>query len=1178
MAVRRKGSVSALRALARRVETRTGPVRLTGLRGAARAVAAAELIRAHPDRPVLIICASAKRSDALAEDLHTVLGEREDAPRLHPFPRHDTLPYDRFSPQPFLIAQRMDVLYRWLAPLETPGTAPWVVTSWTALALRVPARSKVRAGTREIAVGKTVDRDAWVETLVGDGYLRMPLVAEPGEIAVRGGIVDFYPPHGVHPVRVEFFGDEVDSIREFDASSQRSLDKVAHAVASPPRELSFERDLVVERGDAIRALAGEVGASNEEANQLIDSLLRGHAPPGVEALAPLLHAAQESVLDYLPADSLVLVDDPAAGRARLDEYWLEAETSHHAAQEAGRIVCPPDQLLVDPDGVDNHLQRLRPVYLERVDFVDSESAAERIPVETRSHDGLRRDLAAARTHDRALAPLADQLAAWMLEKWRTVITVTVLSAADRLKDLLDQYGIEATIATDTRPCWHWSLPGRVEIRVASLSVGFTVPAQKFAVLTEEEVFGKREKRRTASRWKDGTALDGIAQLQPGDYLVHRDHGIGIYRGLDLLRAGRVESELLCIEYAAADKLFLPIDRLNLVQRYGAFEGIAPKIDRLGGEGWHRARRKVKKSLRNMAEELLAMHAARQLAPGFAFTPRDAFFEEFEAAFEFEETPDQAGAIEDVLGDMQKSQPMDRIVCGDVGYGKTEVAIRAAFRAAMDGKQVAILTPTTILCEQHFETFQARFEGYPIRVEMLSRFRSPRESREVLEGLADGTVDIVIATHRLLQASVQFRDLGLLVVDEEQRFGVSHKERIKRMRRTVDVLTLTATPIPRTLQMAFTGLRDLSVIDTPPVDRLAIRTQVCLSSDSLIREAILREVRRGGQVFFLHNRVATIESIAEMLEQVVPEVSVIIAHGQMKERQLEDRMHDFVRGEADVLLCTTIIESGLDIPRANTIVINRADALGLAQLYQLRGRVGRSNRRAYAYLLVPTAVGKLRTDAQRRLEAIQDLTELGSGFRLANMDLEIRGAGDLLGSEQSGNLRAVGYETYMEMLEQVIEELRGTIAEEVLDPEIQLPVVARMPENYVSDVNQRLVLYKRLSNARDGNEVARIRDEILDRYGVMPAEGENLLQVIRLKLRARKLGIAELRLQQGEFMLQVAESSQIDPQRLVQILTHADSKMRVTPDHRIFAPAPGPEGGAPALFDAAHALLKRLGRD
>ena len=1180
MAARRKQPRSALGALAQKVANRDAPIRLTGLRGTARSVATAELIRAHPNLPVLILGASTKRCDALGEDLRSVLGEGPDSERLRNFPRHDTLPYDRFSPQPFLTAQRMDVLFRWLTLAEEAGEgpAPVVISDWTALALRVPARSVVRGCVREIAVGGNVDRDAWVETLVGDGYLRMPLVAEPGEIAVRGGIVDFYPPHSPHPIRAEFFGDEVDSLREFDATSQRSLSKLVQATASPPRELLFNRDRVVECGDAIRELALTSGAPARDCNELVDGLLRGHAPPGIECLAPILQPAQESVLDFLPQGALIIVDDPGPGRERLDEYQREAETSYRAARESGRIVCPPEDLLIAPTAVDAELQRRLCVGLERLDLLDAESGAEHISIETRSHDELRRELASTRTQDRALSPLADQLAEWVLEKWRSVITVSVLSAAERLKDLLGQYGIEANIATDPRPCWHWSLPGRVEIRVTRLSAGFSIPAQKIAALTEEEVFGKREKRRKASDWKEGAALDGIAQLQPGDHVVHRDHGIGLYRGLDLVRAGRVESELLCIEYAGRDKLFLPIDRLNLVQRYGAFEGTAPKIDRLGGESWRRARGKVKKSLRNMAEELLSMHAARELAPGFGFSGRDAFFEEFEAAFEFEETPDQASAIEDVLADMQKPRPMDRIVCGDVGYGKTEVAIRAAFKAAMDGKQVAILTPTTILCEQHLETFQARFAGYPIHVEMLSRFRSARESREVLEGLADGTVDIVIGTHRLLHNKVMFRELGLLVVDEEQRFGVGHKERIKQMRRTVDVLTLTATPIPRTLQMAFTGLRDLSVIDTPPVDRLAIRTQVCLPSDSLIRESILREVRRGGQVFFLHNRVATIGSIAEMLAEVVPEITVITAHGQMKERELEDRMHAFVHGEADVLLCTTIIESGLDIPRANTIIINRADALGLAQLYQLRGRVGRSTRRAYAFLLVPTAVGRLPSDAQRRLEAIQDLTELGSGFRLANMDLEIRGAGDLLGSEQSGNLRAVGYETYMEMLEEIIEELRGTIHEETLDPEIQLPVVARMPEEYVPDVNQRLVIYKRLSSARDASEIGRIRDELLDRYGAMPPEGENLLEVIRLKIRARKLGVAALQLHGGEFVLQVAESSQIDPQRLVQILTRAGSGMRVTPDHRIYGPAPSTDDGPPALFAAAHELMKHLSPD
>ena len=1180
MATRRKQPRSALRSLALDVQARTAPVRITGLRGASTSAIAAELIRAHEERPVLIVGASAKRSDALADDLHTTLGEEADSRRLRAFPRHDTLPYDRFSPQPFLTAQRMDVLYRWLSVSDKSGeeSAPVVVSDWTALALRVPSRKLLRSRAKSIAVGKELDRDAWVKGLVEDGYQRMPLVAEPGEIAVRGGIVDFYPPHSTHPLRVEFFGDEVDSIREFDPASQRSLSKISHAVASPPRELLFRRDRIVERGDDLRGLAEAVGTPPGECNELIDGLLRGHLPPGIEALAPLLQPEQESVLEHLPPETLIIVDDAAAGQTRVEEYHGEAEASFQAARDSGRMVCPPDELLIHPEKLAAGLMDLNFVGLERLDVVDHDSGAEAISIETRGHDQLRQQLANARTHDHALAPLADQLASWSQDKWRCAITVTVLSAAERLKDLLAQYGIEATIATAARPCWHWSLPGRVEIRVAPLSAGFAIPAQKLAVLTEEEVFGKREKRRTLRSWKEGAALDGIAQLQPGDHLVHRDHGIGVYRGLNVVRAGRVESELLCIEYAAADKLFLPIDRLNLVQRYGAFEGSPPKIDRLGGESWHRAQRKVKKSLRNMAQELLSMHAARELAPGFAFSARDAFFEEFEASFEFEETPDQAGAIEDVLTDMQRPRPMDRIVCGDVGYGKTEVAVRAAFRAAMDGKQVAILTPTTILCEQHFETFRARFDGYPIQVEMLSRFRSPRESRQVLEGLADGTVDIVVATHRLLQKSVQFRDLGLLVVDEEQRFGVGHKERIKRLRRTVDVLTLTATPIPRTLQMAFTGLRDLSVIDTPPMNRVAIRSQVCLPSDSLIREAIIREVQRGGQVFFLHNRVATIASVAEMLERVVPEVSVLVAHGQMRGRELEKRMRSFVHGEADVLLCTTIIENGLDIPRANTIIINRADALGLAQLYQLRGRVGRSTRRAYAYLLIPEAAGKLHVDAQRRLEAIQDLTELGSGFRLANMDLEIRGAGDLLGSEQSGNLRAVGYETYMDMLEQIIEEMRGTIHEEVLDPEVLLPVVARMPDDYISDVNQRLVVYKRLSSARDGNEIAQIRDELLDRYGVMPSEGENLLQVIGLKIRTRKLGIAALRLERGEFVLQVAESSQIDPQRLVQILNQASSGMRVTPDHRIFAPAPGPEGGAAALFDAANNLLKRLSPD
>jgi transcription-repair coupling factor (superfamily II helicase) len=692
------------------------------------------------------------------------------------------------------------------------------------------------------------------------------------------------------------------------------------------------------------------------------------------------------------------------------------------------------------------------------------------------------------------------------------------------------------------------------------------------VVTEEEIFGPREKRRRTAKWREGVSIEALAQLAPGDHLVHADHGIGIYRGLVMLELGTVTDEFLRLEYEGGDRLFLPVHRLNLIQRYVGAEGSPPRVDRLGGTTWEKAKRTVRRSMVDMARELLAVHAAREIAPGYAFPPSDRSLEEFEAAFPFEETPDQAAVIEEVLADLSRPVPMDRLVCGDVGYGKTEVAARAAFQVVMEGKQVAVLAPTTILCQQHIETFEQRFEGYPVRIESLSRFRSQKEAKRILEGIATGQVDIVIGTHRLLQKNVTYRDLGLLVVDEEHRFGVAHKERIKQLKKTVDVITLTATPIPRTLQMAFTGLRDLSVINTPPADRLSIRTQVCRFDESLIREVTLREVRRGGQVFFVHNRVRSIGAIAALLERILPEVKVLVAHGQMRERDLEDRMLSFMRGEADVLLCTTIVESGLDIPRANSMLINRADALGLAQLYQLRGRVGRSRRRAYAYLMIP-GEGALTKDATRRLEAIQDLSALGSGFRLANMDLEIRGAGNLLGREQSGNLGAVGYETYMQLLEEAIEELRGGVREIPIDPEIRLRVAARLPDDYVADVSQRLVLYKRLAGAADDEEVAHIRDEILDRYGPLPPETENLLDVIRVKIAARGLGVVAVDVVKDELVLTAAETSRVDPKTLLDLITRNGSGFRVTPDRRIRAPLA--DHSPRALFAAVHDLFARL---
>ncbi len=1159
----------------RAVRKRKQPVRIAGMRGAARALVVAELVRVQSSRPVVLLTANSRAADAIAEDLRQALGEPEDETRVIAFPRHDTLPYERFSPQPFVVAQRMAVLFRMLEASDVAREAPIVVGPMSALLARVPSRERVRRHTLLLEVGQTIPRDSLIEQLAAAGYLRVAMVEDPGEFAVRGGIVDLFPPHCSLPCRVEFFDDEIESLREFDPASQRSQQKCEHIAAPPPQELAIDREQIVARADAARELALEQESDENEVEEMLDALLRGSLPPGVEAIGPVLQPDLESPVAFFPEDTLILIDDPAACRERVQRYGEEAQRNYESALDAGRTVAPPADLMASPDALADELATRHPVQLERVAIHDRASGSLELDIAARGHDELRRDLARARTHERALAPLVDRLALWMNARSRIVLTCSALSSAKRLHTLLCEYGLEPRLAHNRRPAWRWSSPGRVEVRVADLSEGFELQGEGLVVVGEEEIFGKRERRHTRKTWQEGAAIDGLAQLAPGDYLVHSDHGIGTYRGLVELEAGRIKSELLCIEYLGGDRLFLPVHRLNLVQRFGGADGTKPRIDRLGGATWEKAKRKVKKSLRNMASELLSLHAAREVAPGFAFAPRDTYFEEFEASFPFEETPDQLAAIEDTLADMQRAKPMDRLVCGDVGYGKTEVALRAAFRAALDGKQVAVLVPTTVLCQQHYETFVARYEGYPIRVEFLSRFQTPAKAREVVEGCATGEIDVVVGTHRLLQKKMQFRDLGLLVIDEEQRFGVSHKERIKQLKKTVDIVTLTATPIPRTLQMAFTGVRDLSVINTPPADRFAIRTQVSRYDELLIREAILRETRRGGQVFLVHNRVQSIGEVAQMLEKVVPEVSFLVGHGQMKERDLEDVMHAFMHGDADVLLCTTIIESGIDIPRANTIIINRAHTLGLAQMYQLRGRVGRSTHRAYAYLLVPS-LDHLTHDAERRLEAIQDLSELGSGFRLANMDLEIRGAGNMLGAEQHGNLMTVGYDTYMSMLQETMEELRGESHDAEIDPEIRLPVEARLPEDYVADVSQRLVLYKRASSARDEQEIVRVRDEVLDRYGPLPLQAENLFDVIRLKIMSRALGVAAVDVARGELVLQVSEKSKIEPDRLVHLLGQPGLGLRVAPDHKIYAPAPPLAGGAKPLFEATKDLLVRLG--
>jgi transcription-repair coupling factor (superfamily II helicase) len=1156
---------SRLAELAARLVARSGPVRLQGLRGGSRAVVIARLVGAHAG-PALVLTAGAKETDRLVEDLRAALGESDG--RVRPFPHPDVAPYDRFSPQPLVVAQRMEVLYR----LATPGeeAPPVIVAPWSALAWRVPSREAVRSATLRLARGERVDRDALVARLVGVGYARQSLVEERGEVAVRGGIVDVFPPHRALPVRIELLGDEVESLREFDPASQRSQAELAHLVAPPPREILATRELVVSRTQKIRARALAQGVPTRALDALLDALLRGALPPGVEAMAPLLQPALVSFLDFLPEGSLVAIDEPDAGRERLARFSVEALEGFAGAKASERVVCEPDELLIGADELALAVEARRPVALERLETGGPGASV----VHSTAHEELAHRLRETRGEEAALAPLVRALAGWRNEGLAVALAASALSGAERLLALLREYGVAAELARSAAPAWEWSAPGRVTVRLMDLSAGFVLRDEGLVALTEEELFGPREPRRRATSFREAAALDALAQIAPGELLVHAEHGIGIYRGLVILEVGRIREEMLRIEYAGGDRLFVPAHRLNLVQRYVGGDGPLPELDKLGGVTWEKTRAGVRRRVRDMAKELLAVHAARELQPGYAFPPRDRALEEFEAAFPYEETPDQHAAIEDVLADLARPRPMDRLVCGDVGYGKTEVAARAAHQVVMAGKQVAVLVPTTVLCQQHAETFRRRFEGLPVTLASLSRFSTPKEARLVREGLASGKLDLVVGTHALLQKEVSFKDLGLLVVDEEHRFGVAHKERIKQLKQTVDVLTLTATPIPRTLQLAFAGLRDLSTIQTPPPDRIAVRTQLCRFDEGLIREAILREVQRGGQVYFVHNRVRTIGSLAELLARLVPEVRVLVAHGQLKERELEDKMLAFVRGDHDVLLCTTIIESGLDLPRVNTILIDRADTLGLAQLYQLRGRVGRSRHRAYAYLLIPGEQA-LTADAKRRLEAIQDLAELGSGFRLASMDLEIRGAGNLLGAEQHGNLAAVGYDTYMELLEEAIEVLRGREPAPVVDPEIRLPIPARLPEEYVADVRQRLVLYKRLAGAPDAETVSRLSDELLDRFGPLPPEAENLLGVIRLKVAARALGIASVALEEGELVLTAAPASRVNPDKLVQLVTRHDRELRVGPDQRIRASTPADRSPA-AIFERAAWAMQQLG--
>ncbi|MGA2192271.1 MAG: transcription-repair coupling factor [Nitrospirota bacterium] len=1099
-------------------------IRISGLWGSSKALFLWELASTRQERPLLVISPSPKEAKSLCADYNFLSaglgGQGGEAARAVFYPPWDVLPYDVIEPDAAMVAERLKVLKGVLG-----GTLKVVFTTVNAFMQRLPKPSFLLSEKSVIRLVKGIEHplEAVVERLVLAGYKNSPMVYEPGEFSVRGGILDVYPPDMDSPVRIEFFGDMVESIRTFDPETQRSIAETESVALLP---------------------AKETGAGGE--------------------------TLPASIADYFGGKPLVVIDEPGRAMSIARDFEARIFSSYEASKDEGKP--RPESLYFTEDGLTDCLEALRAIEIQSLPLEELPGRGS-FNLGTRSIEGLRlRDVAPEPwPEDVPKTPVSIFCMNLKgLMKGRAVnIVSSTRGQAERLGEIFAEFGIPAVPG----PPVLYPLPdGAVRISVGALESGFLIDDPGLIFITAVEIFGEKPKGAPAPRAKVERFLTSLSELSAGDYVVHVDHGIGRYLGLRRLTLLGVEADFLELVYSASDKLYVPVDELGKVQKYIGAEAASPSLDKLGGVAWERAKARAKKAVQEMAKELLELYAARSVAPGFAYSPDDHLFRELEASFEYEETPDQATAIAEVKADLEAPHPMDRLVCGDVGYGKTEVAVRAAFKVVLDGKQVAVLVPTTLLANQHFQTFSSRLAAFPVRVEVLSRFTPPGKIKEIIGGMKDGTVDIVIGTHRLLQKDVAFRDLGLLVVDEEHRFGVSHKEKLKRMRSQVDVLTLTATPIPRTLNMSISGIRDLSIIETPPPDRQPIKTIVTRFDKAAVKEAVLRELARGGQVFFVHNRIESIFSIGEMLKGLLPEARIAVAHGRMHESALEEVMRKFISGESDLLLTTAIIESGLDIPSANTIIINRADRFGLADLYQLRGRVGRSRTRAYAYLLVP-GEDVLTETARARLRVLSELSELGAGFRLALHDLEIRGAGNILGAEQSGHIAAVGFELYTRLLEQAVAELKGEEAEETVDPAMDLKISAYIPDSYVPDTAHRLGIYKRLAGAGSGEEVFDLAAELGDRYGPLPEPARKLVQVMELKVLAKELKAGGIQLLPSEVKVTFTSRVNIPPDRLIGVISGSRGKIRYVPEYTLFIKRP--QGDWEALYNEIKNSLKAL---
>jgi len=1041
---------------------------ISGLSGSSPAMLIANLSR-RIDRPIIVLTSEPEEADDIFDDLSFLL----ESNGVGHFPSLQAPPFEFRAPSAETVGRRLSTISRLKRKDIKVVVAPIAAVLEPTISLE-----DFEAGSLVLKIGDEVDIETLSRKLVGMGFNRVNLVEEIGDFAVRGGLIDFFSPGFEHPVRVEFFGDEVDTIRQFDVATQRTTDRLEKVELLPRREVSIHQETIE---NYIETMPDKDGTL-VRARYLNDPEL-----PGLEWLAVSFGVGRGCLFDFIPTDPIFFLKGAGNIKVEIEEIFKDAEKRRKRILE--RMDAPPD-VETYFSNLNKHESCLNNG--RKIDLVPFKGGRENIiDFECREHP--------------ALGSRMDMISATVDGFYRTGIRFFIAAdnpgQASRLNDLLGE---------------KINSPAVLPIEVAQLKGGFVCKKHRFAVLTDHQIFGRHYRRLRRKKFKEGVAIQNYTSLVDGDYVVHTSFGIARYHGLKTIDAGGRQRDCLLLIYADGDKLYVPIEEFNYVSKYSGKDS-SPRLSSLGGTGWEKIKARTKKAIADMAADLLKIYASRKARPGYSFGPDTTWIKQLEASFPYEETSDQLKAIIDVKQDMEKSVPTDRLVCGDVGYGKTEVAIRAAFKAVEGGKQVAVLVPTTILAQQHHDTFTRRLTDFPVRVAMLSRFRTRKEQKIIIEDLADGKVDIIIGTHRLLSKDVEFHDLGLLIIDEEQRFGVRHKEKLRKIKTAVDTIALTATPIPRTLQMSLMGARDMSLINTSPKDRLPILTSIVEFDPEVIAEAILQEIDRGGQVFFVHNRVQTIEAMYRYLKKVIPQVEIAVAHGQMHEKSLEGIMLAFLSGTFQVLLCTSIIESGLDIPSVNTIIINRADRFGLAQLYQLRGRVGRSNVHAKAILLTPP-YRLLSEDARKRLRAIEAHADLGSGFALAMKDLEIRGAGNILGPQQSGFIEEVGFDLYTKLLEEAVAELKGEEVAKVPDTRIEMDIEILIPEYYMDIKQQKVEVYQKIAGSRSLDEIEKIRDDVEDRFGKAPAEVSNLFEAAAVKISAFAHQIEKVRIRSGRVEL------------------------------------------------------------